>query len=324
MTFDPPLRILRNLTASLSLAAAFPGLAQADLVKLRMAHLMADAMLPILAAKDAGAFEQAGIDLEVTEAQGGPAVVAAIAAGEADIGYSAAVPPINARLNGLPVKMVLALGQELDADTSSTWIVASKASGIADIAGLKGHNVAINANGSGCDLALRDHLAAAGLKPEDVNVVVLPFPSQEAALQQGAIDAACTISPFYASMLHNSDIAPLTLSSGVLADQSTPTLSDVVYTTDDFLAQNKDALVAFAKVVETARTAMLDDRAATEAAAQKYLGLTAEAAKDFKLPVLKGTTVIDPAEVQWLLDAMKRDGLLSADVTSADLSATLE
>lgn len=314
----------RAVILTWALCAMAPGMSLADAVKLRMAHLMADSMLPILAAKDAGAFDKAGIDLQLTEVQGGPAVVAAIASGDADVGYSAPVPPINARLNGVPVKMILALGQEMDAASSSTWIVASKASGIADLKGLKGHKVAINANGSGCDLAVRDHLAAAGLKAEDVSIVVLPFPDQEAALQQGAIDAACTINPFYASMAHNTAVAPVTLAAGLLADQKNPTLSDVIYTTDDFLAKNKDALTAFAKVVETAHAAMLADPAAMQAAAVKYLGLTADAAKDFKLPVLKSSTAIDPKDVQTLLDAMKRDGMLSADVSSADLSVVLK
>lgn len=324
MKFSLPANTLHSFALSLALGALCPGLAQAELVKLRMAHLVADAVLPILAAKDAGDFEKAGIDLELIPAQGGPAVVAAIAAGEADVGYSAPVPPINARLNGVPVKMILALGQEMDTASSSTWIVASKASGITDLKGLKGHKVAINANGSGCDLAVRDHLAVAGLKPEDVNIVVLPLPDDEGALQQGAIDATCTVNPFYASMLHNPDIAPVTLSAGQLADQTNPTLSDVIYTTDDFLAKNKDVLTAFAKTVETARAAMLADPAATQAAAEKYLDLTPEAAKDFKLPVLKGSTAIDPKDVQLLLDAMKRNGMLSADVTATDLSAVLQ
>ena len=46
--------------------------------------------------------------------QGGPAVVAAIASGSADVGYASPVPPINARLNGINVKMVMALGHEVE------------------------------------------------------------------------------------------------------------------------------------------------------------------------------------------------------------------
>lgn len=310
--------------AALGASGLLPQMAAAENVKLRMAYILADTMLPIMAAKDAGAFEAAGIDLELAEVQGGPAVVAAIASGEADVGYSAPVPPINARLNGVPVKMFLALGHEVDPDKKFTWLVAGKASGITDLAGVVGKKIAFNANGGLCELAWRDHLMAAGIAWDQVQPVVLPFPDMEAALQQGAIDAACVINPFFSSMSANPDVAAVTIAAGMLADQKDPSLSDVLYTTDDFLAANKDTLTAFAKVVQASRDAMLADRASMEAAAQTYMGLTAEAAKTFNLPVVKTSTRMEPAEVQKLLDAMNRTGMLSAPVTADDMSVTLD
>jgi ABC-type nitrate/sulfonate/bicarbonate transport system substrate-binding protein len=310
--------------AAFAAVGVMPHLAAAENVKLRMAYILADTMLPILAAQDAGDFAKAGIDLTLTEVQGGPAVVAAIASGEADVGYSAPVPPINARLNGVPVKMFLALGHEVDPDRKFTWLVAGKASGIADLAGVKGKKVAFNANGGLCELAWRDHLRVAGIAWADVQPIVLPFPEMEAALQQGSIDAACVVNPFFASIGSNADIGAVTLASGMLADESTPSLSDVLYTTDDFLAANKDALTTFSKTVQAARDAMLADRPALEAAAQKYMGLTADAAKSFNLPVVKTSTKIDQADVQKLLDAMNQDGMLASPVTANDMSVVLD
>ena len=62
-------------------------------------------------------------------------MVAAIASGDADAGYAAPVPPINAHIRGVPVKMYLELGQEVDPDKMFILLVASKASGIANLAG---------------------------------------------------------------------------------------------------------------------------------------------------------------------------------------------
>src|SRR5690606_11426615 len=90
------------------------GAASAENVKLRFAYLLAASTLPILVAQKNGDFAKAGLDVELTEVQGGPAVVAAIASGSADVGYAAPVPPINARLNGINVKMVMALGHEVE------------------------------------------------------------------------------------------------------------------------------------------------------------------------------------------------------------------
>lgn len=295
------------------------GAVAAENIKLRFAYLLADSTLPILLAQKNGDFAKAGLDVELTEVQGGPAVVAALASGSADVGYASPVPPINARMNGVNVKMVMALGHEVDPDKKFSWLVASSASGIADMAGLKGKKVAINANGSLCVLTLADHMAKVGLKMEDVEIVVLPFPQQEAALEQGAIDATCTVNPFYASISQNKAIGAKILATGVLADEREPVLNDVIFAADDYVANNADALKVFGKVLFETRQTLLADRPALEAAASEFLGLTPEAAKAFDLPVVKRELAINTEEVQVLLDAMKRAGMLTQDITAADL-----
>ncbi len=97
-------------------------------------------------------------------------------------------------------------------------------------------------------LTLRDHLAAAGMAWSDLRIVVLPFPQMEAALQQGAIDSACVINPFQASIMNNPDIGAVRIAAGMLADLTKPGLSDVVYSSETYLANHADAVRAFAKV----------------------------------------------------------------------------
>lgn len=299
------------------------GAAAAENVKLRFAYLLADSTLPILVAKENGDFAKAGLDVELTEVQGGPAVVAAIASGSADVGYAAPVPPINARLNGVNVKMVMALGHEIEPDKQFSWIIASKASGVTDLAGLKGKKVAINANGSLCVLTVADHLATVGLKTDDVETVVLPFPQQEAALEQGAIDASCTVNPFYSSISKNTAIDAKVLATGVIADEREPVLNDVIFASDDYVANNAASITTFGKVIFDTRQKLLADRPAMEAAASKFLDLTPEAAKAFELPVVKRELTITEGEVQVLLDAMKRAGMLTQEIPVSDMVKNL-
>jgi ABC-type nitrate/sulfonate/bicarbonate transport system substrate-binding protein len=312
-------------TVSRSLAAASLGLAmtagvaEAENAKVRFAYLLADSMLPIMAAQKAGAYEKAGIDLELTEVQGGPAVVAAIAAGEADIGYAAPVPPINARLNGVNVKMVLTLGHEVDPDKKFIWLVASRASGVKTLADVKGKKISFNANGGLCELAWRDHLLQAGISFDQVEPVVLPFPQQEAALEQGGIDAACTINPFYSSIIANQAVGSVTIAEGMLADEKEPVINDVVFASDDFIAANREILKKFAAVTDAARKEMLADRAREEAAAVEFLGLTPETAKSFKLPIVKQEMTISANDVQKVLDAMHKTGMLPEPVKADDM-----
>ncbi|TXI06988.1 MAG: ABC transporter substrate-binding protein, partial [Rhizobium sp.] len=253
------------------------------------------------------------------EVQGGPAVVAAIASGDADIGYAAPVPPINARLNGVNVKMILALGHEVDPDKKFIWLVASKSSGVAKLEDIKGKKISFNANGSLCELAWRDHLMKAGLSFDDIEPVVLPFPQQEAALEQGSIDAACTVNPFYSSIITNKAIGSTVVGKGMLADEKEPVINDVIFATDDYLAANREALKKFAAVTDQARKDMLADRAKEEAAAVEFLGLTPEAAKTFALPIVKPDMKIDTADVQKLLDSMHQTGMLPDAVKADDM-----
>ena len=292
--------------------------AWAENTKVRFAYLVADSMLPALYAQDKGYFAALGIDAEFIPVQGGPAVVAAIASGEADVGYAALVPPINGRLNGVPIKIFLQLGKEAEPDHKYVWLVTSAASGIADLAGAKGKKISFNANGGLCELAWRDHLATVGLTIADVEPVVLPFPEQEAALEQGNIDATCTINPFYSSMGANAALGVVTLAAGTLADLSTPLANDGLFATEEWLAANAATPASIAQVMDKARKELLGDPVAMADAAIKFMELTPEAAKTFTLPVVDESMVITAADVQRLLDAMIKTGMQTGPIDGAD------
>ena len=298
--------------------------ALADNAKVRIAYLVADSMLPALYAQDKGYFKDAGIDAEFIAVQGGPAVVAAVASGDADIGYASPVPPINGHLNGVPIKMFLQLGQEVDPDKKFVFLVASAASGIKDVAGAKGKKISFNANGGLCELAWRDHLAAAGLKIEDVQSVVLPFPEQEAALEQGNIDATCTINPFFASMSGNAKLGAVKIAAGTLADLKEPLMNDALFAKEDWLSGNGATASKFAVVMDKARRELLADRAALEGAAVKYMELKPEDAKSFNLPIVKPEMAITGADVQRILDAMIKTGMQQGPLNGAEFVAEVK
>jgi NitT/TauT family transport system substrate-binding protein len=302
---------------ALGLAALIPmDAAQAE--PIRFAYVLADSMLPALYAQDKGYFKEMGLEPDFIAVQGGPAVVSAIASGEADIGYAAPIPPINAHLNGLPIKMFLELGQEVDPDKKFVWLVASKASGVTDLKGLKGKKIAFNANGGLCELSWRDQLAHAGVHYDDVVPVVLPFPDQEAALEQGNIDATCTVNPFYASMKGNAAIGAVTLAAGTLADLKQPLMNDALFAKQDWLAAHAAVAVKVAKVMDKSRRELLANRPALEAAAVRYLDLTSESAKSFNLPIVDPDMTVKPAEVQRILDAMVSTGMQPGPLKAAD------
>ena len=303
---------------------ATSGWAAAENAKVRWAYLMADSMLPALYANGKGYFKDAGIDMDMIAVQGGPAVVAALASGEADMGYAAFVPPINGRLKGLPLKLMLVLSHEAEPDHKFIFITASKASGITDLKGMKGKKIAFNANGGLCELAWRDHLASAGLKLEDTEVVVLPFPEQEAALEQGNIDATCSVNPFHASISTNAKIGAVDVTRGMLADLSKPVISDGIFATEDWINKNHDVAVSFARVMDKARSELMADEKLMQESAVKYMELTPEAAKSMVLPIVVPSMAINAEDVQKVTDAMIRNGMQQGPINAADFVADIK
>lgn len=110
----------------------------------------------------------------------------------------------------------------------------------------------------------------------------------------------------------------------MLADLSTPVVSDGIYATEDWLANNQASAVAFAQVMDKARTELLADRAVLEGAAVKYMELTPEAAKMMEVPVVKKEMNISAADVQLILDAMIRNGMQTGPLNGADFVADLK
>lgn len=290
------------------------------LTKLRLAYLETTTMLPIYAAQAAGDYKKAGIDLQLIQVQGGPAVVAAVVSGAADIGYAAPTPPMQAALSGVPIKIVLSMGHEEAPKFAATDLIASKASGIETLAQVKGHKIALNAYGGLCELAWRDHLAAVGVKWSEVQPVIIPFPQIEAALQQGAVDAACLVDPFLASTMHNSAIGAHFLAKGMLANLKKPALSDVIFASDDYAEKNAAVIRKFAEVTAIEREKFIKDHELVVTAAEKYDDLQPTEAQNVVLSVTQASMVLDMSEVQTLLDAMYRDGMLKHHVDATEVA----
>jgi len=98
---------------------------------------------------------------------------------------------MNAVSRGLDIRMVAPLHSERP--PVATPLVVSKrlwdSGAVRSVADLKGRSVGINSKGSAIEYWLYKALATGGLTPDDVNIVVLPFPDEAAALGNGALDA---------------------------------------------------------------------------------------------------------------------------------------
>jgi NitT/TauT family transport system substrate-binding protein len=267
-------------------------------------------VLPLFNAIEKGYFEEQNLEVEVISYQTGPAVVSAVAGGEIEIAWAAAIPPIIARSRGIPVKIFLTAAQEKQPDHTLLWVVSPEKAGIQSLKDLKNKTVMINANGGGCELALRDRLESAGLNWSDIKRVVVPFPQMQPALELGNADAACTIEPFYQSMIASDKIKPKVVIAGQFSDTSTEALANGFFALEAWLNSHRDAAIAFGRIYDKSKKELDADKERRLALAEKYLQLKPEIAGRIDLSSWSESSVATPKSVQSTINAMHRAGLI--------------
>lgn len=167
--------------------------------EITVAHLPSALFAPLYVADARGYFEDEGLTVNLEAIKSGQDGVPLLASGELDAmvaGFSAGM--FNALDSGLEFKIVGSMGISTgDPENSPTALEASTASGITEIADLKGKKVAA-AGGPGATggYLLAQVLAETDLTLKDVEVVNLGNPDMEAALQNGSVDAALASAPF--------------------------------------------------------------------------------------------------------------------------------
>ncbi len=158
----------------------------------------------------------------------GPSVIPALEGGSVDLANTSETTLIFAQAQKAPVKVVAALSG-VNAQVPYS-IMVSPSSGITSVAQLRGKRVALR-KGTVTQWVLAKDLAAAGVPYRDVNIVDLPLPAGESALESGHVDAAVTIQPLIAILEGAGKGRPLPNASGLKFLQfmvaSTSALSDL-------------------------------------------------------------------------------------------------
>jgi ABC-type nitrate/sulfonate/bicarbonate transport system substrate-binding protein len=139
-------------------------------------------------------FKEEGLSIEITRFQAGPAMLQGVAAGNvvvADIGLA---PAIVAMARGVPI-----IAPSLTAFSTPAHpferILVRQESDLRSLDDLKGKKVAILGRGTIPDLILGALQKKSKIRKEDLELVLLPPPSQPAALAQGQVDAIFATPP---------------------------------------------------------------------------------------------------------------------------------
>ncbi|MFE5211469.1 ABC transporter substrate-binding protein [Streptomyces sp. NPDC056600] len=151
---------------------------------------------PLYLGQEKGIFKKHGLELEMTPAQGGAAIVPGVVSNQFQFGFSNMASLMIAQSNGVPVKAVVngvATTGEKGKDFGA--LVVKEDSGITSAKGLEGKKVAVNTLKNINDTTVRESVREAGGDPSKVKFVEIAFDQMPAALDSGEIDGAMAVEP---------------------------------------------------------------------------------------------------------------------------------
>jgi NitT/TauT family transport system substrate-binding protein len=270
---------------------------------------------PIYLGKQKGFFSSRNIELTLTTAQGGAAIVPAVLNGQYQFGFSNVVSLLLAQSRGVPLKVVSNGNNSTGVAGQDFGSVLVRAdSPIRGAADLQGRSIAVNTLQNIVDTTVRASVRQAGGDPRSLRFVELPFPDMPAALQSGTVDAAFMVEPFQSAARAQ---GARTVASSY-ADAAANLTVALYFTSTQLTAQDPDLVRRFA---EAMRESLAYADAHPDEARQvigTYTQIAPEVIAEVTLP--KWPPDINRASVQTLADLALDDGLLEKP---ADLGALL-
>lgn len=266
---------------------------------------------PLYLAIQRGIFKQHGLEVTTTPAPGGAQAVSGLVSGGMQFAFGSYVPFIIAAERGIGLKIAVSADNVND---SFSRVVVLKSSAIHRVADLKGKKVAVSALVNFGTLAVQVALKAAGLAPDDVKLVTVPFPNMAVALTTKQVDAAWLVEPFLTDLNDTGKIRSLfNPFSGTMAD-----IPAAGYLMTDRYAQAHPGIVKAFRAAMTEATAMaVKDPSVVRKIIPTYTKIPVAVAERIGLPAYAST--VNPAQLQHLADVMRSYGLLKQKVDTSKL-----
>jgi NitT/TauT family transport system substrate-binding protein len=283
-----------------------------ELTKLDVGILPIVTLAPIALGVDKGFCEDEGLDVELHLAQGGSALVPAVASGQYGFGFSNNLSLMVARSQGLPLRIVAAASRETrPPDRFVEALMVGPNSDVQSPADLANSTIAVNTLNSLQQAAVQATLEEAGVDLSTVEFVEIPLPDIPVALQEGRVDAGHTGEPFVTLAEQQG--------SRVIADsyEAIEEGLDISswFTTDTFLEQSPDVAESFIACMDTARTYAADNPDEIRSFLPTFMNVDPELAQEVQLGEWP-EGLPKETSLQGIYDAAVTYGLLEEDALS--------
>ncbi|GAA4946274.1 ABC transporter substrate-binding protein [Actinoplanes utahensis] len=261
---------------------------------------------PIYLGKEKGFFREQNIDLTLTAAQGGAAIVPAVTSGQFQFGFSNTVSLLLGSAKKVPVEVVVNGTNSTGVDGNDFAGLFVKAdSPIKSPKDLAGRTVAANTLKNIVETSVRASVRKDGGDATAVKFTELAFPEQVPALTAGQVDAIFVVEPFQQSAIAAG--ARKIASSYV---DAAPNLTVAMYfTSNQLIADNPDLVRRFTEAMKRSLAYADEHPDEVRAVLGTYTKIAPEVRESLVLP--KWPAEIDRASVETLADLAVTDGLLT-------------
>jgi len=267
-------------------------------------------------AQEQGFFSQLGADIG-TMLGGGPAVVAAVASGEIDLGFGNLVAFVQAFARGSPIR-VLAPGQLFRVEDSKSFALVVRADSPYRVAkDLNGKKVGANARVAMVGVGALAWIDRNGGDSSTVQLVEVPFGTVEKALETGRADAVSTTFSDLAAVKNIRVLGSPTDAIGP------PFIGSAWYARTAWISANRELARRYAQALMKAGQWANTHQDDSGQILTKYLHLTPE-----QVRTLTGHRVIyaerlDPSLMQPIISVAARYGIIPKAFPAGDMVTDL-
>jgi NitT/TauT family transport system substrate-binding protein len=259
-----------------------------------------------------GLFQKAAIDIHIESGTSGAAVAAAVAGGSFDIGKSSITSIFEAHEKGIPFALLAPAGIQ---DTSAPFagMLALKDAPIKTGKDLENQVVGVSSLSSIGRAAVCRWVDKAGGNWHSVQFVEIPLTQAAAAVSQKRVVTSEIAQPALAAALDTGNFQNLPIYQAI----APRFVFTCWFTTKDWSAKHPDLARTFARIVAQSAAFTNTHHSDTAPVMSQVSGVELSVLQSMQR-VNDGTT-LDPAQVQPLIDASTRYGMLKAGFPARDI-----
>lgn len=269
---------------------------------------------PIYLGVEEGIFEEHGLEVELTLAQGGAAIIPAIQSGDFDFGFSNITSLVIANSQGLPLQLV-APGPQTTGEVGEDFasLVVPEDSDAESIADLEGQRVAVNTLNNINDTVLKEGMRQEGGDQDSMELVEVAFPEMGGQLESGNVDAIMAVEPF----------ATLAKDAGaqeVYSPYAEP-IEDLMiagyFTNTDKIENDPELVESFITAMKESQQFAEDNPDAARGILSEYTEIEPEVVEQLNMP--RFPQEINRDSTERIIELSEETGLISESVDIDDL-----